>query len=230
MDPVLNHIDRALRLKNLSDAAASKLAVGNYSLIKNMRTSRGDDKRYNFQALKRLAEVLDLELYFGPPRDTGPIETVILDGDDYAHIPLHDALLAAGAGAENPDESIIDHLAIRKDWLAKVCVPPSAARLARVHGDSMEPTMWDGDMVMINTASPAPQPRARAAQDRRRAPVYALIDNGEARIKRIERPSDDSMLLISDNPDYLPELRQGKDIQAIQIIGKVVWWGHTAKE
>ena len=38
------------------------------------------------------------------------------------------------------------------------------------------------------------------------------------------------MLLISDNPDYLPELRQGKDIQAIQIIGKVVWWGHTAKE
>ena len=230
MDPVLNHIDRALRLKNLSDAAASKLAVGNYSLIKNMRTSRGDDKRYNFQALKRLAEVLDLEHYFGPPRDTGPIETVILDGDDYAHIPLHDALLAAGAGAENPDESIIDHLAIRKDWLAKVCVPPSAARLARVHGDSMEPTMWDGDMVMINTASPAPQPRARAAQDRRRAPVYALIDNGEARIKRIERPSDDSMLLISDNPDYLPELRQGKDIQAIQIIGKVVWWGHTAKE
>ncbi len=179
---------------------------------------------------KQICDAFGWELYFGPPRDTGPVETVILDGDDYAHIPLHDALLAAGAGAENPDESIIDHLAIRKDWLAKVCVPPSAARLARVHGDSMEPTMWDGDMVMINTASPAPQPRARAAQDRRRAPVYALIDNGEARIKRIERPSDDSMLLISDNPDYLPELRQGKDIQAIQIIGKVVWWGHTAKE
>ena len=47
-------------------------------------------------------------------------------------------------------------------------------------------------------------------------------DGGEARVKRIERPSVDQMLLISDNPDYMPELRQGSAIQAIKIIGKVV--------
>ena len=190
-------------------------------------------KRGAVPSVERLAAIADAigyELYFGPPRDTGPVETVILDGDDYAHIPLHDALLAAGAGAENPDESIIDHLAIRKDWLAKVCVPPSAARLARVHGDSMAPTMWGDDLIMINTAASEPLVRQRDAKDHRRCPIYALIDNGEARVKRIERPSVDTMLLISDNPDYPPELRQGSDIQAVKIIGKVVWWGHRAKE
>lgn len=94
----------------------------------------------------------------------------------------------------------------------------------------MQPTMWPGDMILIDTRRNNPEIRPKDARDQRRSSIYALIDNGEARVKRIERPSDDLMMLISDNPDYAPELRQGKDIQAIQIIGKVVWWGHTAKE
>ena len=82
--------------------------------------------------------------------------------------------------------------------------------------------MWGDDLIMINTAASEPLVRQRDAKDHRRCPIYALIDNGEARVKRIERPSVDTMLLISDNPDYPPELRQGSDIQAVKIIGKVV--------
>lgn len=230
MDPVLELIDEALRRKGLSDAAASKLAVGNHALIKNMRSARSEDKRYNFQALQKLADVLGLECYFGPPRESGPIEHVTLDGADYAHIPLHDAMLAAGAGCANAAEQVIDQLAFRRDWLKKVGVTASAARLARVHGDSMQPTMWPGDMILIDTKRKDPQIRQRDTHDQRRSPVYAMVDNGEARVKRIERPSADLMMLLSDNPDYAPELRQGADIQSIQIIGKVVWWGHTARE
>lgn len=227
---MLRHIDDALRRKGLSDAAASKLAVGNYALIKNMRSARSGEKRYNYHALEKLAEVLDLELYFGPPRDTGPVEQVVIDGSDYAHIPLHDALLAAGGGSDNSSEQVIDQLAFRRDWLKRIGVAASAARLARVHGDSMQPTLWPGDMILIDTQRNAPQIRARDSRDQRRSPVYAMLDHGEARVKRIERPSADLMMLISDNPDYAPELRQGADMRAIQIIGKVVWWGHTATE
>lgn len=68
MDPVLAVIDEALLRAGLSDSAASKLAVGNYALIKNMRSARSDDKRYSYQALEQLARVLDLECYFGPKR------------------------------------------------------------------------------------------------------------------------------------------------------------------
>lgn len=71
MDEILAAIDDALARKGLSDAAASKLAVGNYALIKNLRSSRAareEDRRTNFHALQRLAEVLDLECYFGPRR------------------------------------------------------------------------------------------------------------------------------------------------------------------
>lgn len=227
---MLEFIDDALRQKGLSDAAASKLAVGNYALIKNMRSARSEDKRYNFQALQRLADVLGLECYFGPPREVGPVEQVTLDGKEFAHIPLHDAMLAAGGGHSNASEAIIERLAFRRDWLKRIGVTASSARLARVHGDSMQPTMWPGDMILIDTKRKEPLTRSRDARDQRRSPVYALIDSGEARVKRIERPSEDALMLISDNPDYAPELRQGKDLGNIKIIGKVVWWGHTAKE
>jgi phage repressor protein C with HTH and peptisase S24 domain len=60
-----------------------------------------------------------------------------------------------------------------------------------------------------------------------RSPVYALLDDGHARVKRIERPSADQVMLLSDNPDVGPELAQ---TQTLSIIGKVVWWGHTSKE
>lgn len=173
---------------------------------------------------------LGLELYIGRPRETEPVEKILLAGKDYAHIPLHDALLAAGGGAQNDSEQIIDQLAFRSDWLKRMRLPASKARLARVQGDSMQPTMWHGDMILIDTQITMPPVRAKDGRDLRRSPVYALLDNGEARVKRIERPADDLLMLISDNPDYAPELRQSEDINAIQIIGRVVWWGHTDKD
>lgn len=68
MDKVLTAIFEALDKKGLTAAAASRAAVDNVSLIKNMSNARGKNPRYSYQALEKLAEVLDLELYFGPKR------------------------------------------------------------------------------------------------------------------------------------------------------------------
>ena len=198
--------------------------------LRNITRSGGGKSGPTLSKIKQVCDALGWDLYYGPPRDTGPVEQVVIDGADYAHIPLHDALLAAGPGSDNSSEQVIDQLAFRRDWLKRIGVAASAARLARVHGDSMQPTLWPGDMILIDTQRNTPQVRPRDARDQRRSPVYAMIDHGEARVKRIERLSTDQMLLISDNPDYPPELRQGADMRAIQIIGKVVWWGHTARE
>lgn len=228
MDPILALIDEALKRKGLSDAAASKMAVGNYALIKNMRSSRSDDKRYNFQSLAQLADVLGLECYFGPPRDQGAASAPpSADPEDFAQIPLHAALLAAGDGRENGVEEIVDYLAFRRDWLRRVGVAPGNAALARVDGESMQPSIWHGDMVMIDRSRIEVPVRVRATESRHRSPVYALLEDGRARVKRIERPSEDQLVLISDNPDYAPQfIHPG----VVTIIGKVIWWGHTSKE
>ena len=229
---VLEAIDEALKRKGLSDAAASKQAVGHPSLIKNLRMPRDGEKRYNWTALEKLAHVLDLELYFGPPRDPAPPPSVLSgqDAQDYVEVPLHEALLAAGAGAHNDDDRVIDRLTFRRDWLAGRGVTPSAARLARVHGDSMLPTLHPGDMVLVDTARRDVPVRRRAPQDARPAPIYALRHDGGAVIKRLERISDRQLLLLSDNPAHPPQLREDADLEATEVIGKVVWWGHTVRE
>ena len=95
----------------------------------------------------------------------------------------------------------------------------------------MEPTLWLGDMVLIDQDKTDPVIRKRSETDLRRAPIYAFVQNGEARVKRIERPSSDAIILISDNPEVAPELRSGAEAEQMQlaIIGKVVWSGHTLK-
>lgn len=156
-------------------------------------------------------------------------QTDDMNADSYAAVPLHEALLAAGAGSQAGEE-IIDQLAFRRDWLKRIGLRPNSARLARVTGASMEPTLSEGDMVLIDTSVTEPRVVRRDPRDRRRSPIYAIADAGGARIKRIERPEPDQLMLLSDNIDYPPELLHGHDLKELKIIGRVVWWGHTVKE
>jgi phage repressor protein C with HTH and peptisase S24 domain len=226
MDAILLIIDEALKRKGLTDAAASKLAVGHPSLIKNLRMPRDGEKRYNLPSLQKLAEVLDLELYFGPIREAESAPAAA-SRSEFAKVPLHEAFLSAGNGTTNGHEEVIEHLAFRRDWLKKIGVSASAARLARVIGDSMEPTICADDMVLIDTKRNAPPAKDRPPTDRRPSPIYALITNGEARIKRIERAGAEELLLISDNKMHPTERVHFGDVT---LIGRVAWWGHTNRE
>lgn len=227
MDPILQTIDQALRRKGLSDAAASMLAVGNYALIKNMRSARSEEKRYNFQALERLADVLDLECYFGEPRETGPVDQVFLDGSEFAKVPFHEAMLSAGQGFENRSEGVLGHVAFSRPWLKDIGVPASSAVLACANGESMAPTIHHGDMLLIDRSRAAAPQSPRAPKDTRPAPIYAILDDGVARVKRIELVPGGTLALLSDNPAFAPEF---KSPAAMSIIGRVAWWGHTNRE
>ncbi|PTE19516.1 hypothetical protein C5F48_22515 [Cereibacter changlensis JA139] len=225
-DRIRDLVNAALKEKGMSGRQASLAVVGHDGLIRDIRAGRlpGLDK------LLPLFDLLGLESYFGPPRETGVVEQVILDGADFSQIPLHEAYLAAGDGHLNGDAPVVGQLAFRKDWLKKIGVSPSKAVLARVHGDSMQPTMQPDDLVMIDRARNTVPVRARTANDRRPATIYALLHEGHARIKRIERPEEGLMMLVSDNPAYGPEILTGSRIEALNIIGKVMWWGHTNRE
>lgn len=194
-----------------------------------------------FQALRRgsspsadklaaLCQAVGWEFYFGPPRETRRIEHVTLDGRDFTHVPLHQASLAAGGGADNEGEDVIDHLAFRRAWLKRIGVSASNAVLARACGDSMLPSIHCGDLLLIDRSKREIPVRPRGPQDTRPAPIYALLDGTGARVKRIERPNPDLIMLLSDNPSFPPEILSDTKISPPNIIGKVVWWGHTNRD
>lgn len=151
----------------------------------------------------------------------------VANPSEFAPIPVHAASLAAGDGAHNDDETVIAHLAFRRDWLKRIDVSPGSAVIARARGDSMLPTISDGDIVLIDRARAEPPTRIREPQDTRPAPLYALLDDGAARIKRLELATPGTLALLSDNPVAPPEFRP---VSVVSIIGKVVWWGHTNRE
>lgn len=81
MNEILKAIQDALDSKGVTAAAASRAAAGNPSLIKNMMNARGENPRYSYQALEKLADVLDLEIYFGPKRGSGPVDHLAYQSD-----------------------------------------------------------------------------------------------------------------------------------------------------
>ncbi|PID35732.1 MAG: peptidase [Rhodobacterales bacterium] len=222
MDPILTTIDEALKKKGLSDAAASKLAVGHPALIKNLRMPRTGEKRYNLPALEKLAKVLDLELYFGPPRDLTPAPEVEVDDHRFATIARHDASAAAGGGVINFDAPPVDHLAFSKNWLQQNGIQAGSCSLINATGKSMEPSIWDGDLIMIDH-------RKTEIRNQR---VYVYNDpNDGTRVKRLEVVPGHTIIVRSDNPDqkqFPPEYHTGEAMNTISqnIIGEVVWSGH----
>ncbi len=233
MDPILAAIDAALRRKGLTDAAASRLAVGNPALIKNLRTPADHEKRYSIRALQRLADVLDLELYFGPPRSGAE------PAGDFALVPLHAAELSAGPGAAADDADRVETLlAFRRDWLARMGLPPARAALARVRGDSMTPRLNPGDLVLIDTARTDPRRPMKGPEGN----IFALRHQGELVVKRVEQPPDPPKTPAEDprrhrpcprlrelvlSPQRVP--RKALEDASTEVLGLVRWWSHAAK-
>lgn len=145
----------------------------------------------------------------------------------FSNVPLMDVRLAAGSGAVNGDETIASYLAFRKDWLRRVGITSASAVVARASGDSMTPTINDGDLVLIDRAKNDPPNKPRSPEDKRKPAVFALLDGECCRLKRIELAAPGLLALISDNPEHPTEYRPAKDVQ---IIGRVLWWAHTDRD
>lgn len=157
----------------------------------------------------------------------GRISETIARPEEFAQVPVLEASLAAGAGSHNDTEGVIAHLAFQRSWLKKLNISAAAAVIARAKGESMAPTIHDGDIVLIDRGNAEPPKSLRTEGDRRAARIYALLDDGAARIKRLDLAAPDTLAVLSDNPDHPPEFRP---ISAVKIIGRVMWWGHTNRE
>lgn len=96
----------------------------------------------------------------------------------------------------------------RADWLQAEGLRAERLYALRVSGDSMEPALWDGDLVVINTAATAPKDGV----------AFVINYEGEVLIKRLERDAGD-WWLTSDNQRYK---RKRCDEHAL-LIGRVIY-------
>lgn len=83
----------------------------------------------------------------------------------------------------------------------------------RIHGDSMEPRMCEGDVVIVRKQDDAESGEI----------VIATVNGSDATCKRL-RKYRDGIELISNNPAYSPMFYRNEEIEEkpVRIIGKVV--------
>jgi transcriptional regulator with XRE-family HTH domain len=172
-----------------------------------------DEREPPFEMLIEICRVLDLA-----PNDLFGFQPPLLGSGEsggYVYLPLYDVEAAAGHGTVVDAENISARLAFKPDWLRSVTsAPTEALGLITVYGDSMLPTLINGDTILVDFSS------AHLSRDG----IYVLRRDGMVQVKRISiHPGTGRLTIASDNTAY--ETWRDLDAGSIDIAGRVIWLG-----
>lgn len=165
--------------------------------------------------IAKLAQICDVPIGWLATGDSQPVSGIFPSASpDVVNIPILDVEAAAGAGAFNHGAEVLAELPFPAGFLRRLAIKPDTARAIRARGDSMEPTIPDGMLVLIDTSSREP------IEGR----IYAVRGPDGLRLKRIQRGVDGSVILISDNSTlYAPERIPEHEIDRVRIVGRAFW-------
>ncbi|PJG48773.1 peptidase S24 [Sphingobium sp. LB126] len=122
---------------------------------------------------------------------------------------------SAGPGSLDEDERTAGVMAFDANWLRHLGVRPQKISIIRVDGESMAPTLSDGDEIMVDHDDDA---------IRLRDGVYVLRLDGVLMVKRVAMgPRRGLFSVLSDNPHYPDWI--DIDPALVMIVGRVVWTG-----
>jgi len=227
LDPVRLKVLQLIQ-KSGRDMKATSQAIGKNSAYMQQFLFRGTPRSLSDETREALAQFLgvderELEHSFALPREARkpartaqpvgrPAENVTFLSD-LVPIPEVDVRAAAGAGAlndEQPQQIGVWPLPARVIE-QELRASPNALRVISVLGDSMLPTLSDGDRIMVDTSHKTPSPPG----------VYVLWDGTGLVTKRVTViPGDPPHVrLHSDNQLYAPYDCHPDEIN---IVGRVV--------
>jgi len=203
-------LERLIRATKADYAGLSRLLGRNPAYIQQY-IKRGIPRRLSEDDRRTLAR------FFGVSEAAlgGPTRLVGAGGEPRMHqVPRLDLGASAGAGAADGGEAMVSHMAFDHAWLKRLCgARAEDLSIIRVEGDSMAPTLHDGDEIMVDRSD---------AATRLRDGIYVLRRDDALVVKRLALdPVAGRVAIRSDNPDY-PRWSDCERAD-IAIVGRVVW-------
>lgn len=137
--------------------------------------------------------------------------------DGYVQIPEYAIYCAAGHGYTPSYEELTDvePATYRESFFTSRHINPKSCKRLCVMGDSMEPTLFAGDKILVNLDD-------KKIVDRH---VYVINVGEEVRVKRLVRRLNGDIVIKSDNPEYDDEVidvNLPEDSCYFSIIGRVI--------
>jgi phage repressor protein C with HTH and peptisase S24 domain len=211
MENARNALQRLIEERGEDYSGLSRLLGRNAAYVQQY-IKRGSPKRLSEQDRRKLAR------YFGVDEALLGAEAAA-DRDEGARpvaVPLLDVGASAGAGAAVEGERTRAHVAFDPAWLRKVASGgPDGLSIIRVEGDSMLPTLADGDEILVDRCD---------GRQRLRDGIYVLRLEGALMVKRLAfNPVNRNVTISSDNSAY-PSWADC-DPAKVELVGRAVWVG-----
>jgi len=128
---------------------------------------------------------------------------------DWIDIPRRPLQASAGPGATIGEEDAIGSFRFSQRWLRDQGLQPGRLSAIAVRGDSMEPTLRDGDEILVDE-------NVRTLRDG----IHVVRLDGTLVVKRLDTSRRGRLLLLSDNAAYGPiDCALGD----VDVVGRVVW-------
>ena len=211
-DPRAN-LEKLIRENGHDFAALSKMLGKNPAYIQQY-IRRGSPKKLDETDRRRLAEFYGVdERLLGAPAARALPEKHRDRSAGLLRIRQLQVGASAGPGSLADDE-YAESMGFAPKWLRRLGADPAHLSLIVVDGDSMAPTLGDGDDIMVDHGA-----AARPLRDG----IYVLRMDDVLLVKRVAMGPSGKLTIRSDNPQY-PDW---KDVSAesVNIIGRVVWTG-----
>ena len=195
-------------------SALSRLLGRNPAYIQQF-VKRGTPKRLAEADRQTLARYFDVDEHLlGGPASVSNIAAGLIP------IARYSVGASAGHGAHNEGETPIAQLGFSKAWLDQLTrAKPDDLSIIKVVGDSMFPTLADGDDIMVERSS-----ALQSVNDG----IYVLRRDETLMVKRITiNPSRGSFTVSSDNAAYASWPDCAPD--DIAVLGRVVWAGRRIR-
>ncbi len=230
IDPFVAEL--AARIAEVTDPLGSiKKASETIGIATNTlsRARRGENEPSPFVLVKiAKATNVSVEWLLGLSDDRLP--RTVLGSPAHVLVPMCRAEAAAGAGADNGDVERGEPFPFPRAFIERRGGSPARVESLRAKGDSMEPTIASGALLILDvsrTEPPKPQPKTLKGPKKRAPPdgVYVFLQDGQLRLKRLRRMDAHGLTaIISDNIAlHPPEFAQWSELK---VLGEVIWWSN----
>ncbi len=211
-DPRAN-LEELIRKNGHDFAAISKMLGKNPAYIQQY-IRRGSPRKLDEEDRRRLAEFYGVEeRLLGAPAARDARRSGDVPPGGLLRIKQLQVGASAGPGSLADDE-YAESMGFGPKWLRRLGVDPADLSLIAVDGDSMDPTLGDGDDIMVDHCA-----SSRALRDG----IYVLRMDDVLLVKRVAMGPSGKLSIRSDNPQY-PDWDDVSP-ESVNIIGRVVWTG-----
>lgn len=214
MDDARRALDELIQKRGCNYSEISRLLGRNAAYIQQY-IRRGSPRQLDEQDRAVLARFfgVDETILGAPPRRAGPVVELAL-------VPILEVEASAGHGALAEMESKSAQFGFDEKWLRRLTASKASnLSIIGVLGDSMEPTLHDGDEVLVDLAD---------GQSRVRDGIYVLRMDDMLSVKRIAiEPQGKRVSVLSDNPTF-PSWH-GLEKRTLNIVGRVLWFGRALR-